>query len=107
MLEREGDYSQEEYFIETYVEFVLITRQYGPEIPLRLLDVCKTFSLNPCELRGAANHLRYGVAPERIGPLALDGKCERTEREALEFDEAMDAFEDGALDVPGEPVPAR
>lgn len=98
--ERDGDCTVTDYYIETYVEFNLITRHYGRELAHRLLGVCKTFALNPDELRGAANHLRYGVDPERIGPLALDGKCGRTEREMWEFDEAMDAFEDGVLKIP-------
>lgn len=99
-LEREGECSPAEYYSETYVEFCLIARHYGRELAGKLLDVCKVFALNPSELRGAANHLRHGVEPDRIGPLALDGKCGRTEREALEFDEAMDAFEDGAIKIP-------
>jgi len=104
--EQDGECSKDEFFREAYVEFNLITRHHGRELSLRLLDVCKAFPLNPSELRGAAKHLSYGIAPDRIGSLALDGKCERTASELMESDEALDAFEDGVLKIPRRNKPA-
>jgi hypothetical protein len=95
--ERGGDYTCDMYFKEAYVEFALIKRRLGLDIARQLLSLCETFTLYPHELRGAANHLRRGVAPERIGPLALDGKCERTQSESLEFENAMELFENRFL----------
>ena len=96
--EQDGECSKDEFFTEAFIEFSLITSHHGPELSHRLLDVSKAFPLNPSELRGAANQLRYGVEPSRIGMLALDGKCDRTERELQEFNEAMDAYEDGVFE---------
>ena len=67
------------------------------EIARKLLDICKTFALNPFEIRGAAYHLFNGIEPSVIEQLAIDGKCDPPNNEPLSTDEAIKAFETGTL----------
>ena len=91
-----------QFFHDTYIEFTLVTRQYGQEIALQLLDICKTFTLNPFEVRGAAMQLSNGVEPDKIGQLAVDGKCDPPDGESLISDKALKAYEER---IGGKPLP--
>lgn len=102
-LDQDGICELDVFFTLTFVEFYLVTRDYGPELSQRLLDVYKTFALNPFELRGASHHLNGGADAERIGQLAVDGKCDRSTMEWEQSDEVLTDFKDGLLANPGRP----
>lgn len=102
-LDQDGICEPDAFFTLTFVEFYLVTRDYGSELSQRLLDVYKTFALNPFELRGAAHHLNGGAGAERISQLAIDGKCDRSSMEWKQSDEVLTDFKDGLLENPGRP----
>ena len=95
-LDKDNVCSKDNFFRETYVEFTLIKNNYEPEILRKLFDVCETFDISPFEIRGAANHLRDGTESEKIGFMAVEGYCERTEEEFQESKEALAVFENRA-----------
>lgn len=99
-LDQDGICEPDVFFTQTFVEFYLVTRDYGPELSQRLLDVYETFALNPFELRGAAHHLNGGADAARIGQLAIDGKCDRSTMEWEQSDEVLTDFKDGLLENP-------
>ena len=81
-----------EFFMETYVELDLVKKHYGEEIAQKLFDLGESFTLNPFEIRGAANHLQNGTEVEKIKELALDGDCDYTEQERKESEKAKTEF---------------
>ena len=92
-LDQERVCSKDEFFKRTYVEFRLVKQHFEQEFAIKLFDLAKTFTLNPFEVRGEANLLRGGVELEKIGQMAVDGNCDRTEQERQESDDTMEAFE--------------
>jgi len=98
-LEQEDIYPSEDYvdsddfFEEVYVEFGLVKKHDGHDIARQLFNTSLSFSLNPFEIRGAARLLKGGTAAADICQKAIDGRCERTERELLESDNALDELE--------------
>ncbi|MCL2402244.1 MAG: hypothetical protein FWC90_06335, partial [Oscillospiraceae bacterium] len=96
-LEESGTTTKSEFFNDTFVELYLVTQGYGEETAGQILDVCKSFALNPFEIRGAAHHLQNGVEQSKIGQLAADGACDPPNGEPLSTSEALHAFESGTL----------
>jgi hypothetical protein len=87
-----------EYFRDTVIEFALVSRHYRPEVTQQLLEVCKTFTLDPHEIRGAASLLRDGAKPSKIEEMAYEGLCDRNGKEDAEFEQAVEAFENGTFE---------
>lgn len=93
-LDRDSTCPQSEFFKKTFVEFGLVKQHYGHEIANRLINLAKIFTLNPHEIRGAANLLIDGIEPEKIEQMAIDGLCDlcdRTEQENQEHRATMES----------------
>jgi hypothetical protein len=95
-LDEAGTEPRGKFFKDTLIEYYLVSKQYGQEIALQLIDLCKTtFMLNPFELRGAAHHLKSGVAPGDIEELAYEGQCD-PHTGSLIAEEALKEYEESA-----------
>ena len=99
-LEEGETISASDYFKQTFVEFGLLTRQHGQEDAQQILEVFKTFTLNPWEIRDAADSIRSGVPIENIGKMAVDTGFDRTGKQQQESDDTLAAFEKIAPDNP-------
>ncbi len=105
-LEADETYAKSEYLAETFVEFVLVTRHYEPEIARQLVELCKTFTPNAFEVRGIANLLRDGEKPENIENLVYEGMTDRVENEDAQTVAARHAFKNGTLEYTALPQTA-
>jgi hypothetical protein len=94
-LEREGAEPIGDFFKNTLIEYYLVSEQYGQEIALQLIDICKSyFTLNPFEMRGAAYHLKQGVAPADIESLIEDGQLDPPNGEPLGAEDALKEYQE-------------
>lgn len=91
-LEANGTHTKAEFFLEMFIEFDLVKQHYGEKIAMKLFDYAEHFTLNPFEVRGAANHLRDGKHISEIADLTVEGVCDRTSQEWNESEQATRAF---------------
>lgn len=81
-----------EFFLELFVEFDLVKQHHGESVALLLFNHAESFTLNPFEVRGAANHILDGKHISEIDKLAIDGECDLAGQEWGESEQAIRAF---------------
>ena len=92
--------TKSEFYLDMYAEFATVAKYDGSDIARQLFNLGSTFTLNPFEVRRAAELLREGVALSEIGNYARENDLFFSDEQFWQSSEVKKAYLSQALSEP-------